>query len=45
MHIKHAKHIIDQTIDAVSQWSDLGKEHGIPLETIKQIESTLQLTI
>ena len=41
MNIKRAKHIIDQVVDAVSQWPQLAKEHSdIPQTTIDAIEHT-----
>jgi len=39
MNIKRAKHIIDQVVDAVSQWSYLSSSHSfIPQSTITLIE-------
>lgn len=39
MNIKRAKHIIDQVVDAVSQWSHLASSHSsIPQSTITLIE-------
>ncbi|MBR2167020.1 MAG: type II toxin-antitoxin system HipA family toxin [Paludibacteraceae bacterium] len=41
MNVKGAKKIIDQVVDAVSQWRRLAKEHSdIPQSTIDAIEKT-----
>ena len=41
MNVKGAKHIIDQVVEAVSQWPRLAKEHSdIPQTTIDAIERT-----
>ena len=41
MNVKGAKKIIDQVVDAVSQWPRLAKEHSdIPQSTIDAIEKT-----
>jgi serine/threonine-protein kinase HipA len=41
MNVKGAKKIIDQVVDAVSQWPRLAKEHSdIPQSTVDAIEKT-----
>ena len=41
MNVKGAKKIIDQVVDAVSQWRRLAKEHSdIPQSIIDAIEKT-----
>ncbi len=41
MHIKQSKEIVEHICEAVSRWSVLAKENGIPDETIRQIDRTL----
>lgn len=42
MNINHANELIDQVIDAVSQWEQLAKQHPIPTDIIDHIQSTHQ---
>ncbi len=41
MHIKRAKELIDRICDSVSKWSSVASEYDIPVDIIKQIDSTL----
>jgi hypothetical protein len=40
MNINHASELIDQVIDAVSQWKQLAKQYPIPTDIIDYIQST-----
>lgn len=40
MNIKHAKEIVDQVNEAVSQWQILAAQYEIPQEVVKLIEDT-----
>jgi hypothetical protein len=40
ININHASELIDQVIDAVSQWKQLAKQYPIPTDIIDHIQST-----
>ena len=40
MNIKHAIELIDQVVEAVSQWQQLASQYTIPQDVIKYIQST-----
>ena len=40
MNIKHANELIDQVVEAVSQWSQLASQYTIPPDVIEYIHST-----
>ena len=42
MNIKHPNELIDQVVDAVSQWQQLAMQYPIPQEIIDYIQSTHQ---
>lgn len=42
MNINHANELIDQVVEAVSQWNQLASEYPIPIDVIDYIQSTHQ---
>ena len=42
MNIKHPNELIDQVVDAASQWQQLAMQYPIPIEIIDHIQSTHQ---
>ena len=42
MNIKHPNELIDQVIEAVSQWQQLAMQYPIPQDIIDHIQSTHQ---
>ena len=41
--IKKARHILEEVITAVSQWSEIAKDTGIPLREIEAINKSLRI--